>query len=566
MQFQDKYDVVIVGAGPTGFMLALYLARAGISFLLVDKKSQVSTIMKATAISSLSLECFSDLNYAAPFEQTGIFTHALSVYIEKRPSLHLPWTGIDSKYPYACLLGQNYVEKFQYQLLQQMKGDVSWETGFKDYEEKQDQLRVSLEKNGQSFTVNCQYLIGCDGAKSKVREKAGIEQKGKKYPSHYMIADVELDGQFDAKDWYFFLAKKGFCSVGALPAHRWGILVSLPKNMEYQAGEIPTLEFFQQQFNELCSIPGTLKNPNWISHFHTYNKSVKQRRKGRVFLCGDAAHQVSPLTSLGMNSGILDATNLGWKLALVCRREAKETLLDSYDIEQRQTLKIVKQLSDSNERSFAMTGALTREIRDHLTELILNFKPVMKMFGGILSQTSIRIKKSPIIDEFIGMPIHLKQDSHYSLHGSCLKAWSTFGKGPAAGKRAPDVYVFLDKENSQPQWLFDHLLEGRHALIVFSGCEHHHEKQTETIDEILTKTEKHYSKWIKPVLILAATEKPEKLQWQGNIFYDHQQMIHQRYGASASCLYLIRPDRIIGFRSLPLRWDKLEQYLKRIWQ
>ncbi|WP_161634056.1 FAD-dependent monooxygenase [Legionella lansingensis] len=152
-----------------------------------------------------------------------------------------------------------------------------------------------------------------------MRQNNTFISKGKKYPSHYIIADVLVEGNFNPEHWYFFLAKHGFASISGLPDKRWGVLVSLPKKEAlYERGKQPTLDELQSYFDNLSAIPGKLSDLRWISHFHTYLKSVDNRKQGRVILCGDAAHQVSPLTSLGMNSGLLYAGNLGWKLALVC--------------------------------------------------------------------------------------------------------------------------------------------------------------------------------------------------------------------------------------------------------
>ena len=113
MKIKVDYDVVIVGAGPTGLMLAIQLARANVDILIIDSKSATSDIIKATGISSATLESFDDLDAGAPFHKKGVFTHALNIYIEGKQKMHLPWLGIESRYPSYCLLGQNYVESFQ---------------------------------------------------------------------------------------------------------------------------------------------------------------------------------------------------------------------------------------------------------------------------------------------------------------------------------------------------------------------------------------------------------------------------------------------------------------------
>lgn len=560
-------DVFIVGAGPTGLMLAIELARANVSFVIIDAKKSVSEIIKATAISSNALETFDDLGFAEPFVQKGIFTHALNIYIEGQAKLHLPWTGIESKYSSYCLLGQNYVEKFQEELLGKFSKKVQWETHLVDFKQNESVITGNIEYNGRNRPFNCRYLIGCDGSKSTVRELAQIPLKGKSYPNHYVIADVHLSGNFSRKDWYFFMARKGFCSIGPLPDNRWGVLMTLPAGKADTVHKTPDLQTLQTLFDIRCDISGKLSQPKWISHFHTYLKYVKNRQKGRVFLCGDAAHQISPLTSLGMNSGILDARNLAWKLALVCQGHASPDLLDSYNKEQQQTLKIAQLLSNTNERSFNMIGAFSREIRDHLTELFLNFPPVMRMFGGILSQTNISFKKSSIIDEFIGLPLHLPISKHHlSSQTSCMKAWADFGKGLIPGSYAPDVDGVTRTGDVKSKWLFDKLPGGKHALLLFTGKTIPTIERLTNLRSIANFVKVQYSDWIRIYFIVAGKEIPETIDWDGHILLDKQRMVHERYGATADCLYLIRPDRFIGYRSLPPRQDKLEKYLTKIFK
>ncbi|KTD63156.1 FAD-dependent oxidoreductase [Legionella spiritensis] len=560
----ENCDVLIVGAGPTGLMMALELARSGLSFIIIDKKKTTSEIMKATAISPVALEGFADLNYIKPFEKHGVFTNALSIYLEGKQAMRVPWRGIESRFPQICLLGQNYVERFQQERLSQFGHQVCWNTTLVDLDTSQDNPVALVIHNQNQYTITCRYVIGCDGSRSKVRELVSIPSKGKKYPSHYIIADVKVDGDFRHKDWYFFFAKKGFCSVGSLPGERSGILLSLSKKRTFQQGEQPVLSEVQTLFDELCDIPGKLSDPYWISHFHTYNISVKQRKKGRILLCGDAAHQVSPLTSLGMNSGLLDARNLAWKLVLVCRDIAAPALLDSYEIEQNQTLKEVKWLSDANEHSFSMIGLVSREIRDHLTQLMMGFEPVKKLFGGLMSQTAARFRKSPIIDEYAGLPWHISKAEHWDEHGGCLKAWSAFGHGPQAGERAPDVFGVTRDARSPDRWLYDGLLEGRHALLIFLGCEHCHHKNINQINNLLGEINSLYSDWIQTAVVLSSKKLPPHLHTDGLILYDVHQAAHQRYGAEGNCLYCIRPDRFVGYRSIPPRLDKLQNYLAKL--
>ena len=219
-------------------------------------------------------------------------------------------------------------------------------------------------------------------------------------------------------------------------------------------------------------------------------------------------------------------------------------------------------LSDANERSFNMIGTFTSEIRNHLTSLILNFEPAVKFFGGVLSQTSLSIKKSPIVDEFLGLPIHLDQSKHINWHDQCFTSWIEFGRGPSAGDRAPDIEG-LEDQSSKRRWLFDNLLNGKHGLLIFLGCDDYHQIVFENVNQLLKSLNQGYDGWINPVVISQSNEVPEQIDSKVRVIYDKRRLAHKRYGAQGPCLYLIRPDRFIGFRSMPPSWNKLSEYLSQ---
>ncbi|WP_131782142.1 FAD-dependent monooxygenase [Legionella gresilensis] len=557
-------DVLIVGAGPTGLMLALELARQKINFRIIDKKAQTSQIIKATALSSIALEGFDDFGYASPFIHVGNATQALVIYAEGQRVVHAPWLGIESKYPNYFLIGQNYIEKFQEELLNQLGSQVEWQVELKDFMDVGEYVQANLEGK-QKEVINCRYLIGCDGAHSLVQDRAKFTiNKGKKYPSHYIVADVSVQGDLNPKHWYLFFANKGFASLGCLPDNRWGVLISLPKSDVYEQGQQPTLSELQNYFDVLSPISTKFSEPRWISHFHTYLKLINNRRKGRIILCGDAAHQVSPLTSLGMNSGLLDARNLGWKLALQCQGVAADRLLDSYSEEQRQTIISAKLLSNLNEKSFGMTGFISREYRDHVTKLMMQIEPVKRYFGGLLSQSNIHITRSSIIDTYVNSPIRWLRTRYQVKNSACLQNSVNF-KGLKSGERAPDVYAATLNKGGTTQWLFENRLAGKHSLFIFLSNNDLKDEMLQAIDTIIHNIHQHYNVWINLYLIISKNYELS-VQWKTGIIFDEEDRIHKRYGAISECLYLIRPDRFVGFRSMPPCWNRLEVYLKRIFK
>ncbi|MEK6249375.1 MAG: FAD-dependent monooxygenase [Planctomycetales bacterium] len=563
----NHIDVLIIGAGPTGLMLACELARAGVSFRIIDRKEGTSKFIKATALSGFSLEIFADFDYVDRFIETGVQIDCISFYTEGKLKVDAPWFGAFDRFPFYFIIGQKYVEKFQEELLTSLGGQIEWNTelvGLDGLAMSDETVQATVTSGQQEKTINAKYVIGCDGSRSMVREWAAIEMQKKKYPDHYIIADVDLEADLQKHQWYFFALKHGFLSVAPLPEGRWGILYSLPRGQEYARGETPTLSDVQEAL-ELAPLPMKSRNPEWISHFHTVLGKVDRRRSGRAILCGDAAHQVSPLTALGMNSGILDARNLGWKLAAVIRG-ADDILFDSYEIEQEQTIQKIRQLSNISERGYNPTGWITRESRDHLMPMLLALGPVQRSYGATLAQADATFSNSPITKQHVGKPVHGRQATHLSDEGWCIKAWAHFGRGPHPGHLAPNLQGIVTEKDRQPAWLYDSILHGKHSMILFLGQCPLSDRCASNLAEIVSSTLSTYSDYVSALCLSVDEQIPENLATCKGLVtaHDPDSILHNSYGAYGDCIYIVRPDGFVGFRCLPPVADRIAEYWQNV--
>jgi 2-polyprenyl-6-methoxyphenol hydroxylase-like FAD-dependent oxidoreductase len=300
--------------------------------------------------------------------------------------------------------------------------------------------------------IRARYLAGCDGAHSVARHGTGLKFKGAPYPQDFILADVKIDWERPEDQLALFLARKGL--IAAFPfgrglfrliASRSGARASRRElrhaeiGAGQQAEDPPKLEEFEEAFARFTPFRPRLHDPKWLARFRLHHRAAERYSRGRVFLAGDAAHIHSPVGGQGMNTGIQDAANLGWKLAMVIRGEGDERLLDSYDAERRP---IGRRLLHFTDRAFAIATIHTpviAAVRDFVLAImiprIMSSRERRRRAFRFVSQLAIRYDKSPIV-----------------------------GKG--AGWRAPDAPLNVDGKETT---LFELTRELRHHVVIFRG-------------------------------------------------------------------------------------------------
>lgn len=259
-----------------------------------------------------------------------------------------------------------------------------------------------------------------------------------------------------------------------------------------------------------------------------------------------------------MNTGIQDAYNLAWKLSLVIAGAASESLLDSYQAERLPVAAAVLSGGpDLTTRAVTLRNPVSQQIRNQLLSLLSGFDLIQRRISREISELGVNYRKSPIVAED-RLPIpqfHLLSQS--AVEASALD-YLDFGAAPRPGDRAPDV-IFSSAESKH---LFDLLQGTQHTLLLFSGSNPTNDvyRGLEAAGTLI----QHYDKWITVHLIVPSRPAIDDLQWNSSLLLDAEGALHHRYGAGSECLYLIRPDGYIGYRSQPLDTDKLLAYLKRL--
>ena len=397
-----KTNVLISGAGPTGLMLAAQLSRFGIDYILIDQKKGVTHRTKALGVHARSMEIYNQLGLIDKVMEEGNIAVAAVMGNNGKIVGELPLGRFGenlSAFPFLFILEQSKNEKILYDYIQSKDAKVDWQTTLVGYEEMDDGV-VATIKNEQAelVKVRADYVVGADGARSLVRSLIGVEFKGGTYEDLFLVADIKVDWEFEYNKLYVFLEKNTFVVFFPMKAEkRFRIVSIIPDKyedveelkFEDVKGELMKNLSFDLQVSELATF-GTYK---------VHHKYVDQFNKGRIFLAGDAAHLHSPAGAQGMNTGLQDAYNLAWKLALTIKESSNKKLLNSYHIERHPNAVELIKTTDTAFSFFAGNRWYHKFTRSYLFPLFAG--TIMKrdftrtaMFKRI-SQIRIGYPKSP---------------------------------------------------------------------------------------------------------------------------------------------------------------------------
>jgi 2-polyprenyl-6-methoxyphenol hydroxylase-like FAD-dependent oxidoreductase len=391
-------DVLIVGAGPTGLVLALWLARSGVRVRVVDRASGPGTTSRATVVHARTLELYRQLGIADVVIAGGIRFTAANLWAGGRPAVRVPvgefGAGI-SPYPFILILPQDAHEALLVAALADAGVPVERETTFVGFAESQDGVRATLATaDGTMRTCDARYLAGCDGARSAVRDALGIDLVGGTYSDTFYVADLlidgpaangEMHGALDDDDFLLAFPMRGAGRVrligrvhGGAPAARW-------EDVRGPAAERLGIR---------------VREPRWFSTYRVHHRVAARFRQGRAFLLGDAAHLHSPVGGQGMNTGIGDAVNLAWKLAEVAHGRADDALLDSYEPER---IAFARRLVATTDRAFAFVTArgpvasrIRTEVAPRLLPILFRSRAVRRLAFRTVSQTAIAYPESAL--------------------------------------------------------------------------------------------------------------------------------------------------------------------------
>jgi 2-polyprenyl-6-methoxyphenol hydroxylase-like FAD-dependent oxidoreductase len=441
-------QVLVVGSGPTGLTLAAQLLARGVSTRVIDKGDGPSPQSRALAVHARTLELLDTMGLAEELLARGHEVAHLHMYGGPRRLLNLNLANNGSRFGFVLHVPQRETELVLRSRLRELGGTVEHGVELVGLTDRGEFAEARLrDRAGREVEVTADYVVGCDGAHSRVRHELDLPFDGQAYPQDWVLADVALHGAGTDDAVHLFFRPDGL-PLACIPlgGDRWRLVMANAGNRD---GRPPSLEEVREMAARRAPWPLEISDPAWLATFRCHLRSASTYRRGRVFIAGDAAHIHSPAAGQGMNTGMLDAQNLAWKIALVATGRAPEGLLDTYEQERAPVASGVLSFTDRIVRLMTMKNPVKRAIRAALIPAASSMPTVQRRTARQLSQTAVR----------------------YAA-GSFVRAENGPGRrgdrsGPRPGDRVPDLAL---GGPDQPRPLYAHLRSGQHVLVA-SGPE-----------------------------------------------------------------------------------------------
>lgn len=384
--------MLIVGAGPTGLLLACQLALRNVPFRIIDKTDDHTMQSRALVVQARSLEIFEQMGIAQEVIGRGERARTVGLIVNGRRVFQLPVGTVGERltaYPYLLMLEQSNTEALLTGLLDRLGHAVERKTELLGFDDTTDGVTATVRHgDGAEEIVEAGWLVGADGTHSVVRQGLGIPFSGKTYDQSLFVLDCEVLPRLPRDAMYVVMSEQAFTGFFPLTNGRSRVLGTVPPGLEGR--ETITFDDVATGFDRRVRMPIRLQNPAWISLYRSHHRVVSSFRKGRCFLAGDAAHVHSPVGAQGMNTGLQDAYNLAWKLALVVEGRADSSLLDTYHDER---IGIARRLVRTTDRAFNYVNSqhpLLKAARLSLIPLILPFVAPLALRQRFLQETVFR--------------------------------------------------------------------------------------------------------------------------------------------------------------------------------
>ncbi len=522
----EKDPILIVGGGPTGVVLAIELSRRQVPFKIIDSKDRPVPTSRAFTIHAKTLEIFEQLGIVEKYLNTGIKNYGFAFTFEglsEKPALD--FRILRCRYPYILNYSQNETERLLREHLTATYGvDIEWGnrlTGLETDENGTVTATITNQQTQEEEVFKPSYIVGADGVHSYVRKSLNLPFEGEAYEGMIMqMMDTEVEGYEEDPQWtQYFMKENNFLLTTMLPNGKCRLLVS-DQGESADRKKNTRRDAFQQVMDE-HGVSGTISEPEWTTQWVIWKRLADIYSKGKVFLCGDSAHVHSPSGGQGMNSCIQDAWNLGWKLAMAWRGEAKAELLDTYGDERKP---VAQQVIDGTDHmhDIIMAHGKGMEERMALTQSDGWQIEVTERIAGI-SYTYFGINKLP--------------DGLETLEG-----------GPRIGDRAPDV------DYPDFRTLFGYLRSPEFSMILMPASDAEAAKAV----DLLNEASGAFGTTVKSFIV---SKQPLDAVTCENTILDPEDQTTEKYGrGNEGRIYLIRPDGYVAFKCSFSQFDKLVEF------
>lgn len=559
--------ILIVGAGPVGLSAAVALAQQQVPIRIVDQLPQRINQSRAAILHARTLELLERLGVVRPFLETGIRAHGVHVLDQDGHTiLRNNLDDLPTAYNYVLGLGQDETERLLTEELATHGVAVERPVALTDFRQSDTAVIATLtHADGRTESVEAAYLIGCDGSRSTVRHQLNLPMEGETLDVYWATADVQMACQYPRDELVAIPAVGGFGFASPLPDGRWRVVVDMGPKPATLPTQIP-LDAVQKACDRV-GLRGQLSDPTWISPFSVNTRMTPTMQVGRVFLAGDAAHVHSPVGGQGMNTGIQDALNLCWKLALAVKGQATQALVDSYNNERHTNAQRLLGFVGPATKMVNLRNPVVLQLR-RLAMLAVSHLGLTAIAARRASELDVHYRQSPMVGEHqVGTASWLAALVHRESQPGLYDYWD-FGKGPHPGERASDAHGLCDHSpgdhglgdgNAEPRRLFeDWIGDYRHQLLIFTG-QQPREGRVAQLAAFAEQQETASHGWIRTRLIC-----PPTVPGPVTALIDADGEAHHQYGARYECLYLVRPDGYVAFRSQPVEAEPLQQYLRRV--
>lgn len=519
---RNRALVLIIGAGPTGLTLAYELARRGVPFRIIDQKPQPTQSSNASWIQPRTLEIFDLMGVVDAFLRRGNNCEAMQFYIDGKEACRLPFAGIPSVYPYIIQLPQSETERILTDRLTTLGVKIERGVKLTGVLENKDGVTCNItHANGEIEMLDCDWLVAADGANSTVRELGKVHFAGEDIQEQFIVADATIESGLSKKEVHFFF-EQGLIFVAYPLGHdKYRIIANL---------HLPYVRklFTEREVKELAQERAHgeyyIKKVEWISPFWVHSKIVKNMRHGRIFLAGDAAHIHSPVGGQGMNTGIQDAFNLGWKLALVVQRKANESLLNTYHEERYPVVHRIVQTTEKITKAVLSENGFIQQLKTFSDSVTEPLSSDIQKYITTLSQC----------------------DFWYAPNIAIAKPSHVYTKLPV-GSHAPEVLF------GKQDCLYRRFRDGKHHLLVFLN-----QKEASMVVNSLNeplKTLMADNIVLDIISLKGVSDFPDTI-------LDTDGAIQAAYQITEPGLILIRPDNIIAYTEAGLMGTGLMHFLK----
>jgi 2-polyprenyl-6-methoxyphenol hydroxylase-like FAD-dependent oxidoreductase len=515
-----KTDVIIVGAGPTGLSLACQLVRYEIDFIVVEKNAGVTPYSKALGVHARTLEIYEQLELAQKAVERGTIAGKVRLLeggeIIGEVDLSNIGQGL-SAYPFMLILEQSENERLLYEYVRAHDREVLWQTDLESFSQNEADVTAHVKNSAcESQIITARYLVGCDGPKSLVRHSLGLSFEGSTFERLFYVADVRIDWKFSHDGLHVCLTRNAIVAFFPMPGEkRWRIVGSFPEGFDKDEGEV-LYEEIEARIKQEAELDLDITRVDWFSTYKVHTRHVEKFSSGRCFLAGDSAHIHTPAGGQGMNTGIQDAYNLAWKLALVVKGTAAERILDSYNEERLPNAKRLLQTTDRMFNLAAGTDWLLNVIRTTvfppMAKFILSIDAVKKRFFPLISQIGITYR-----DSFLS--------AHEGDRDFQVKA----------GDRMP--YFLADGKS-----IYDKLREPKFHLLTFSNGDIAPDDSQSQPSGLRNNNGDLMDRYFIPLHADVATV----------------------FGTDKPFNVLLRPDNYIGFISLDTSSDRVSAYFEDV--